>query len=596
MWWLYAGLLAVALVAYYPAWHGGLLWDDDAHLTRPDLQALGGLWRIWFEVGATQQYYPMAHSAFWAMHALWGDHTLGYHLVNIWLHATSAWLLAVVLRRLAVPGAMLAALLFAVHPVHVESVAWMTELKNTLSGMWYLAAALAYLRFDQARRPRQYALALTFFALALLTKTVTATLPAALLVVFWWHRGRVRWRQDVVPLLPFFAAGTAAGLVTTIVERTQIGAEGAAFSLSFLERVVIAGRAFWFYLAKLLWPADLIFVYPRWAPEVSPALLVYPAAVLALAAAFWSIRRRTRAPLAAMLFFGGTLFPALGFVNVYPFIYSFVADHFQYLASIGVITLVAAGLATVLARWSFGVAGLAAAALVLALPLTGLTLLQSRQYVDAETLYRKTLARNPSAWLAHINLGWVYLREQRLEDALVETRAALRLKPDLRQAHNNLGSVMLGLGRPVEAVAAYREALRLKPDEAEVRRNLALALQHAGDARVDRGDVAGALNAYTESLQLNPDGPETHHNLGSAFARLGRWDEAIAQYEATLRLNPRSARALKNLAKAHNARGLARIEARRFADAAADFAEAVRADPELAEARDNLARARAAIK
>jgi len=224
--WLYAGLLLVTLAAYFPVWHGAPLWDDDAHLTRVDLQSAAGLWRIWFDVGATQQYYRVAHSAFWLMHALWGDATLGYHLVNIVLHATSAWMLVVILRRLNIPGAILAGIIFALHPVHVESVAWMTELKNTLSGAFYLLAALFYLRFDAERKRIHYSAALVVFALALLTKSVTASLPAALLVVFWWQRGRLRRREDVLPLLPFFGRAIVAGLFTTFVERTRVGAEG----------------------------------------------------------------------------------------------------------------------------------------------------------------------------------------------------------------------------------------------------------------------------------------------------------------------------------------------------------------------------------
>ena len=211
IWIVWVSLLAVTLAAYAPAWRGGMLWDDDAHLTRATLQSLHGLWRIWFEPGATQQYYPVAHSAFWIMHRLWGDDTLGYHLVNIVLHATSATLVAVILRRLRVPGALLAATIFALHPIQVESVAWMTELKNTLSGVLYLGAFLAYLQFDRDRGRHWYLLALVLFVLALLAKTVTATLPAALLVVFWWQRGRLSWRDDVVPLLPFFAIGIGGG-------------------------------------------------------------------------------------------------------------------------------------------------------------------------------------------------------------------------------------------------------------------------------------------------------------------------------------------------------------------------------------------------
>ena len=233
---LFAALLATTLLAYQPAWHGGVLWDDDAHITAPALQSTEGLRRIWFDIGATQQYYPLAHSAFWVIHRLSGDNTLGYHLTNIFLHASSALLIALILRRLKVPGAELAAALFALHPVHVESVAWITELKNTLSGVLYLSAALVYLTFDERRRWSRYALALGLFALALLSKTVTASLPAALLIVIWWQRGRIDWRRDVTPLAPFFVLGLASGLTTAWVERTFIGAHGAEFQFTFVER------------------------------------------------------------------------------------------------------------------------------------------------------------------------------------------------------------------------------------------------------------------------------------------------------------------------------------------------------------------------
>ena len=589
--WLFLALLAVTLLAYLPAWHGGPLWDDDAHLTRVDLQSATGLWRIWFELGATQQYYPVAHSAFWVMHALWGDATLGYHLVNIALHATSAWLLAVILRRLNVPGAMLAAMIFAVHPVHVESVAWMTELKNTLSGLFYLVAAYVYLRFDEDRRRSDYLLAFGLFVLALLTKSVTASLPAALLIVFWWQRGRLRWREDAQPLVPFFAIGIGAGLFTSWVERTQIGAEGVAFQISMLERLVIAGRAVWFYAAKLVWPTDLLFVYPRWTPSAAPVLFLFPLAALLVVGVCWWLRTRTRGPLALVLFFGGTLFPALGFVNVYPFVYSFVADHFQYLASIGLIVGASVLVTRLAQRVSQAPEAAMACALIIGVPLTGLTYLQSQQYADAETLYRTTLAKNPNAWMAHINLGWVYLKEQRFELAITETREALRLKPDLPQAQNNLGTSLLGLNRFDEAIVAYREALRLKPSDQEVKSNLGLALQRAGDAQQDRGQIAEAVATYLESLQVSATNAETHHNLGSAYARLGKWDDAIGHYEETLRLNPTSARAIRNLSRAHNSRGIEFAEAGKMAEARADFSAAVQLDPDFMDARVNLSRA-----
>ena len=274
---------AVTLAAYQPAWHGGILWDDDAHLTTAALASKRGLLRIWTDFTVTQQYYPVVNTAFWIMNRLWGHATLGYHIVNILLHAASAWLVAGILRRWSVPGATLAAVIFALHPVHVESVAWITELKNTLSGVCYLGAALMYLRYDESRDRRWYAAAAGLFVIALFSKTVTATLPAALLVVFWWQRGRIRWREDVVPLLPVVAVGVAGGLLTAWVERAQIGAEGPAFQFTVVERCLIAGRAFWFYLGKLLWPADLIFIYPRFAIDAGAAWqYLYPVGALAV--------------------------------------------------------------------------------------------------------------------------------------------------------------------------------------------------------------------------------------------------------------------------------------------------------------------------
>jgi protein O-mannosyl-transferase len=268
--WLALLLGGATLIAYFPAIHGGFLWDDDAHVTRPELRSVHGLWRIWFDLGATQQYYPLLHSAFWLEDKLWGEAAVGYHLLNILQHASAAFLLLLILRRLEIPGAFLAAALFALHPVHVESVAWITEQKNTLSAVFYLGAMLAYLRFDEERRTSLYALALGLFVLGLLSKTVVATLPGALLVIFWWRHGRLSWQRDCVPLIPWFALGAAAGLLTAWVERRFIGAEGMAFDFTFLQRALLAGRVIWFYLSKLFWPVDLMFIYPRW--EVNPAL------------------------------------------------------------------------------------------------------------------------------------------------------------------------------------------------------------------------------------------------------------------------------------------------------------------------------------
>jgi Flp pilus assembly protein TadD len=572
-------LFVATMAAYKPAWHGGPIWDDDRHVTRAELTSADGLRRIWSELGAVPQYYPVVHSAFWLMHRALGENTTGYHLVNITLHATSAWFVALILLRLGVPGAQLAAVVFALHPVHVESVAWITELKNTLSGVFYLTAAWAYLRFDEDRRTSRYALALGLFVLALLSKSVTATLPAALLVIFWWRRGRLEWRRDVWALVPFFVLGVAGGMLTAWVERVFVGAEGEPYQLTLIERGLVAGRAVWFYLWKLLWPANLTFIYPRW--QVSQGVwwqYLFPAGVLALLAALWWWRTRARGPLAAMLFFSGTLVPALGFIDVYPFRYSFVADHFQYLASLGVIALFAAGLVQCShARMRCAGRAEIAASVALAIPLAVLTWHQCHQYADAETLYRTTISRNPSSWMAHNNLGVLKLRGSSadLDQAIGHFRDALRLYPDHAGAHNNLGVAYQRLGRFEDARSEHSEAVRLQPDNVEARYNLGMDAQALG--RLDE-----ALRLYQDVLRLSPNLAAARNNLGTTLAQLGRFDEAAEAFRATLRLDVGSAVAHENLARALVSLG-------RPEEAVAGFREAIRLNPAFSAARVHLA-------
>jgi hypothetical protein len=370
--------LAIALltaIAYMPAWHGAPVWDDDAHMTAEALRSADGLTRIWTELGATQQYYPLTHSLFWLQDQLWGQHTTGYHLVNILLHILSAGLVGLILTRLKAPAPWAVAAVFAVHPMQVESVAWISELKNTLSGTFALAACLVYLRFDERPTPRPYVIASTLFVCALLSKTVTAMVPVGLLAILWWQHGRLDVRRHVMPLAPWLAAGAASGLFTAWIERTVIGASGSAFDYSLIERGLIAGRALAFYATTLIWPAGLSFNYPRWTISSGAWWqFAFPLAVLVASVAAWHSRTRSRAPLAGLCWFAALLFPALGFFNVYPFRYSFVADHFQYLASLGLLTVLVGLLATRLPRPLNNQAALAA---VLALPLAFLTWQQS---------------------------------------------------------------------------------------------------------------------------------------------------------------------------------------------------------------------------
>jgi protein O-mannosyl-transferase len=530
-WFLAAALAMAVFLVYSPAWHGGILWDDEAHLTPPGLQSLHGLFRIWFDLKATQQYYPLVHSAFWLESQLWGYDTLGYHLVNILLHVVATILVATILRRLMVPGAYLAAAIFAFHPVCVETVAWITELKNTLSAVFYLSAALVYLHFDWSRRKSTYAAALALFVLGLLCKTVTATLPAALLVVFWWKRGRLSWRRDVLPLLPFFVLGMVAGLFTAWVEHSLGGAGGSEFNFTLVERCLIAGRAVWFYLGKLFWPVELTFIYPRWHVSQAEAWqYVFPAGALLLIVGLWTLRRRSRGPLAAMLYFVGTLFPALGFFNVYPFLFSFVADHFQYLASLGIITLVSAGIATAFIRrglwgqWpAYAICG------ILLFALATRTFAQCWMYTDLQLLYITTIERNPDCWMAYNNLGELSSRMGNPEQAMECYRNAIRIKPTFDKAHLNLSMVLLRFDDVDGAMKQCRIVLDADPDSAEGH-----ALLGNVYLRMEKFHKAAA--EQERALQICPEYADAHLYYSLALAGLGHIDEALAEFDKAIAL------------------------------------------------------------
>lgn len=528
--WAVVALFLVALFAYWPSLSGEFVWDDDAHVTKPALRSWDGLLRIWTEPTATQQYYPLLHSAFWIEHRLWDNNPFGYRLLNLFLHATAACLFAAVLRKLAVPGAWPAAFVFALHPVCVESVAWITEQKNTLSLTFYLAAALSYLRFDVSRGRSTYFLATGFFVAALLCKSVTATLPAALFVVIWWQRGRLEWRRDFLPLLPWGVLGLGAGLITSWVEFHLIGAQGEEYELSFEQRGLLAGRIVWFYLGKLLWPAELIFIYPRWNVDAH-ALWQYafPIGVLLLVAAlaWWS--RRWRAPLAVLLIFVGTLVPALGFINVYPFRFSFVADHFQYHASLAIIAAVSAGVVLGLQRAPRWATVTVSVAVIGVLSL--LTRRQSAVYQSNLVLFQTTVEKNPTAWIAHGNLALVLSEADRLDEALSHVRKAVELQPQAPEPANSLGHVLNLMGRAPEALPHFQRALALRPKFPEAHNNLGIALMSTRRS-------AEGIAEFNEAIRLDAHYAAPRFNLGLALAQTARVDEAIAQFEHALQLKP----------------------------------------------------------
>ncbi len=475
------------------------------------------------------------------------------------------------------------------HPVCVESVAWISEQKNTLSLFFYLLAGLMYLDFVDRRHLRSYLLATVLFLLAIGTKTVTTTLPAAILVILWWRKGRLSWQRDVLPLLPWFAAAVTAGLFTAWVERKLIGAQGAPFDLSVAERVLLASRDVWFYLGKLVWPANLTFFYPRWdVAKEAPHWIVYLLAGVAVTVLFVLYRRRSRGPLAAWLLFVGSLFPALGFFNVYPFIFSYVADHFEYQACPVFISAAVGGLAWVATRpipWARTVATIFGGVLVLGFVF--LSREQSRLYRDVETLFRHTLAKVPQSWMAHHNLGLALSASpDRGAEAVAEFRKAIELNPTFPESHFALGrELMKQPGSQSEAVAEFERALQLRPYYPEAHNLLGM------DLAKQPGRLKEAIGHFEMALKVRPRMAEIHLSLANALARdQARLPEAMAHFEEALHLRP-------DYARAHNDYGvvLAKLPDHR-ADAIRHFEQALNLEPNFAEAHYNLANALAEVR
>ena len=528
------GLLVAA--SYFPALQNGFVWDDRAFTEADPVRELPGLWRIWFspqDLRNEGHYWPLVYTTFWLEHKLWGYAPAGYHAVNVLLHFANTLLVWRVLARLAVPGAWAAAAVFAVHPVHVEAVAWVIGRKDLLATLFYLSAVLAWLRFDEGSRPTSrpgcYVLALALFAAGLLCKSIGVTLPVVLAVLLWWKRGGATG-ADLLRLAPFFAVGI--GIVAADLSYYE---EILSIDYTMAERVLIAAHALWFYLGKLLWPAGLVVIYPHWEASTSDLFAWgYVIAAAAVAAALWLLRHRIgRGPLAGALFFAVTLSPVLGFVDYGYMQFSFVADRYQYLAGIGPLVVLAGiaahGAAGLRGAVRWGAAGGAAVVLVL---LGALTWRQAGVWRDELTFFNHVIAHNPQARDAHLNLAKALFESGRAQEALAAARTAVRQRPDAIKAHYSAALILLHLGRAEEAERRLRHALDLNPDNH--------AVQHATGLALSRlGRLGEAQRHHRRALEIEPRYPQAHVSLGGILMDLGRLEEAELHLGRALELAPR---------------------------------------------------------
>jgi len=506
-----AAIVLITLLAYIPAMRAGFVWDDDAFLTENKLiHAEDGLYRFWFTTNAPD-YFPLTSTMLWLEWRLWGMNASGYHVVSVLLHAISAVLIWLALRRLKIPGAWLAGLVFAVHPVAVESVAWITERKNTLPLVFYVLTILLFLVFETRETNRWYIASLLAFLLSLLSKTSVVMLPVILLGLAWWQRGIIV-RKDFVRMIPFFALSLLMGLVTIWFQYNSAGADSIRTD-SLLSRLAIAGQAIWFYLYKAILPINLCFVYPRWETGSHTWISFLPLIGLTVCfLCFWQYRKTWgKHCLFGLGYFVITLFPVLGFINIYFMKYSLVADHWQYPSLIGIISLLTGTATYIVNRWNKPLRSIGTiTAIVVVGTLSLFTWKQSRVYKNEETLWKDTISKNPNAWLARAALGYSLAEKGDLAGTVHHFSEALYLNSEDANAHYNLGVALYEQGILDEAMKHLNQAIRIRPDYAEAHNNLGIVL-------AKQGKLNQAIAHFSKAIQIRSNYQQAKKNLRHAL-------------------------------------------------------------------------------
>jgi protein O-mannosyl-transferase len=583
--WLLGLILILAVIlTYQPVWHAGYIWDDDLTVTHnPCVVGPYGLKQIW--TTKEGQFYPLVLTTFWAEHKLWGLRPVPYHMVNVLQEAACAVLLWRVLLSLRVPGAWLGAALWALHPVQVESVAWISEMKNTESGLFFLLSILFFVRWlrtgeDRKTTDSSAKLTLIFAALAMASKSSTVVLPGVLALCAWRVEGRWNWRI-LKELAPIFLMSVIASAVTIAPNLSPTATADLQWSRTWPQKVATAGDVIWFYLGKLLWPHQLIAIYPRWQIDAGRWLPYLPllAAIIVLFV-FWLRRGSWARPyFFAYSYFLIALSPFLGLLDQGFWRFSFVQDHLQYLACMGPLALLAAGLTRAADFALLNRPLLREAFCGVLLAVIGITSWERvLVYKNQQTLWTDTVAKNPDSWIGQNNLGVVLRQQGQLDAAIAHYHRSLEINPDFDKANFNLGDALLQEGKWGEAIPFYEKALKLNPKTEHVHCTL-------GIAYFQDGRVPDAIVEYKKALEIDPRDDEARYQLGNAFVQQDQIDEAIAQYRMTLKYNP-------NYLLAYNNLGAALLQQGQFNEAIIQFQKSLQLNPNDTSIQNNLARAR----
>lgn len=497
-------ILAAGFWAMSPVLRGEWLLDDLAYYPRnPLLGDPHQLWKIWFEPGTLIDYYPIEATFGWLQWSVWHQFTFGYHLVNLALHLLNALLVWRLLERLGLRLAWLGGLIFAVHPVQVESVAYLAELKNTLSLAPFLLAMEAWIDFEDYGRRLDYVLALVLFLIAMLCKISMIGFPFVILLYAWWKHGRID-RHDLKRSLPFFAVSLVLGAVAIHASHKFMQAhllvEDSVPMGGFFSHLALAGLSLSFYFLRFVWPVGSLPVYPFWKID-PPTLLQFVPWLVWGGVIFLAWRERKtwgRVVLFGLGFFIINLAPFLGFRAISYMSFTWVMDHFLYLPIIGLIGLTVVGLDWLRARVNLSVARLGAVLVGFGVGfLVSDSHAYAKKFESPEILWSYAVSHNPQSWAAQ----------------------------------NNLASALHLSGRVTRAIAQYEQAIQLNPNEAVLRENLGLAL-------MDSGRRAEAIDQFQQAIALRPGRLKSHYYLGMLLAQEGKLPEAREHFEFVLHLDP----------------------------------------------------------
>jgi tetratricopeptide (TPR) repeat protein len=611
-------IAGLTLWIYWPALGGGWIWDDTWYVTENTLlHDTAGLWKFWFQPGSWIEFYPLEETVMWVEWHLFGDNTLGYHLTSLILHVINSLLVWRLLAKFNLRLAWLGGLIFAVHPVQVESVAWISELKNTLSLPFYLLAMTSWIDYEEHKKKEDYQQALIFFLAGMLCKITMAPFPLIILLYAWWKRSRIDWK-DVNASGPFFLVSIGLGIITIVASQLYLRLNSTPAEQillgGFLPRFVRAGLILSVYFSNVFLPWGLMIAYPKWPVNLYSPLEYVPWLALALLL-YWLWRKRQdwgRHALLGLLFFLLTLAPFLGFVSISYMDFTWVLDHLLYIPSIGLIGLVVAALGSLRARLSprlrfYGLGCISLAILLMAMASRTSAML----FRNDETLWAYVLRNNPNNMWAHHNMGHDLLIKGRYPEALAQFEDAVALAPNFSDGYYSIGLVLEKMGEIKQAQAQFQHGLLLNPDNAGIydalgglaRRegdfvhaqelyqhalhlqpNDAVAYINLGDILIHDGHGSEAIDSYQHALELNPDLPQLRYNLGNALLQAGRFSEAVDQLKVAVILDP-------NIAAAHGNLGIALATLGRMPEAIEQLEAALAINPQLVQVHDNLARA-----